>query len=109
MSDDLSNRLSLVERDTRDHAKTLSALSQEIANINEWRSATNLMTAREDERDKSLYRRLDEIERSVEAVRTEALAGVKEIKGAASRVQWIVISVVIGAVVAFVFKGGFAI
>ncbi len=105
----LADRLTLAECDLRDHAKSISAITTEVGLINEWRTAINLMTAREDERDKALYRRLDEIERSVEGVRTEAIGGVKEIKGAASRVQWIVISVVIGGVVAFIFKGGLSI
>ena len=102
-------RLGLVERDTRELAKSVGALTQEIAGLKDWRTSMNLTAAREDERDKSLYRRLDEIEESVEAVQTEARAGLKEIKSAAARVQWIVISAVIGVVITFVFKGGFSV
>ena len=106
---DIHERLQLVERDTRDLAKSVSVLTQEIGGLKDWRTSVNLTAAREDERDKSLYRRLDEIEKSVEAVQTEARAGLKEIKGAASRVQWIVISAVIGVIITFIFKGGFSI
>lgn len=102
----MHERFSLVERDVRDHAKSISAIATEVAHINDWRTNLNLTAAREDERDKSLYRRLDEIDRNVEAVRVEAQEGVKGIRNAASRVQWIVVTVVIGAVLTFIIRGG---
>jgi hypothetical protein len=105
---ELNDRVQLVERDTRDLAKSVSAVIQELGSLKDWRTTVNLTAAREDERDKALYRRLDEIEKSVEGVQSEARTGLKEIKGAAARVQWIVISAVIGVVITFVFKGGFS-
>jgi hypothetical protein len=60
--------------------------------------------AREDERDKALYERLTRMEDQIKETRGE----IKEIKGLGGRALWIVGSVVLTAIVAWVIKGGLA-
>lgn len=97
MEPDLNHRVGLLERDFRDHAKTISNIVEEVRVISSWQRSQDLIMAREDERDKALNKRLDAIE-----------ADIRSIKGGFSKAQWVVISAVILAIVAFAFKGGFA-
>jgi hypothetical protein len=64
-----------------------------------------IAVAREDERDKALYSRLDKIERKVDAL--DGVADkVTDIRNGFSKALWAVVLAVIGAVVIFVIKGG---
>lgn len=101
-------RLGLNSRDLIDHAKTLTAHNDELSKLIQWRFNSDVLMAREEERDKSLYRRLGEIEASIEDSRKESAAGIREIKGTWARVQWIIITAVVIAFAAFVLKGGLA-
>lgn len=96
-------RLNSIERNASDLAKSVTALSEEVGREAQWRREQELIQAREDERDKRLYERLDEMQTEIEAVRSESRAGIKEIKGVWVKLQWIVISAVIGSLVVLMF------
>ena len=91
----LIERVGLIERDTRDHAKSLTVITNEISHLAAWKSGLDVMLAREEERDKAITRRLDSIETSIQRNSSEW-----------SKLQWIVIGSVVAAAAAFVFKGG---
>lgn len=89
----LAQRLSLVERDARGHARALTNLTlrygdyeQRLSVIEAWRQDRMIDDARADERDKALYGRLDRIE-----------AGLGKMNNGISRALWIVAGTVIPA------------
>jgi DNA repair ATPase RecN len=98
-----------------------TSLEHRVRALEQAETSRAIISAREDERDKALYSRLDKIEKKVESIdsiqgkvaevkRDVADVGedVGKIKGNFSKASWTVISAVILAVVAWILKGGLA-
>jgi len=103
----IDRRLDTVERNASDLAKSVGALAEETAAQARWRRELELVAAREEERDKALYQRLDSIDKQIEEVREESRAAAKEVRGVWVRVQWIIITTVIGGIVGWLVMGRF--
>jgi S-methylmethionine-dependent homocysteine/selenocysteine methylase len=95
-------RVALVERSLVDHAKSLTAYNDEFAKfgarlaaIEDWRHTRDVAAAREDERDKSLYRRLEEIEKSIEAIEKRMDTTAKDQKEGQFRITLLLVAAVI--------------
>lgn len=95
-------RMEFVERDLRDHAKSLTSLTDQLGQASMRISALEkvdvvqeVAQARQEERDKALNSRLTTIE-----------SDIRSIKGAGSKLLFIVGTSVVGAFVLFVIKGG---
>lgn len=102
----LETRVALVERDVRAHARSITSLvendqRQEIAiqGLEDWKMNRLLVEAREEERDKSLYGRLERIEASIASGIAAVSSEVKGIKGNFSRAFWIAMGTLIPAVI----------
>jgi hypothetical protein len=92
----MGERVRLLERDARSHARSLTEIVKAIAahdidlkKLEEWRMTRLIAEAHEEERDKALYGRLDRIDESIKAMR-----------GVWSRIVWIAAGTVIPAVLA---------
>ena len=99
-----AQRLDFLDRDLRDHSKSLTALTDGIADLGKRITALEeanlsyrVYIAREEERDKALQARLSGIETSLNGI-----------KGGFNKLLWIIGTGVIGAFVAFIIKGGLA-
>lgn len=92
---DIPRRVDMLERDVRDHSKSITAMIEEVRVISQWQRAQDLIMAREDERDKALDNRLRGIETELHSI-----------KGGFSKAQWIIIGAVILAIVGWVLSGG---
>lgn len=95
-------RLEFLERDVRDHAKSLTSMADSINDTNrrlavleQAHQQYEIYRAREEERDKALQERLKSME-----------AQLKSILGVGSKLLWIVGTSVVGAFIAFLLKGG---
>lgn len=106
-------RLLNAERDLQSHAKTITVFTDEIARhlvrietLEGWRHNQNVVEAREDERDKSLYQRLDKIEKSIEVVGAESKSGINAIRGFGWKIFWLVAGTCVAVFVTFTLKGG---
>jgi hypothetical protein len=91
----MGERVRLLERDSRAHARSLTGIVNEVAamgavlkKLEEWQMTRLLAEAREEERDKALYGRLDRIDESIKAMR-----------GVWTRIAWIAAVPIIGAIV----------
>lgn len=98
-------RVALAERNLVDHAKSLSVFADEIGKINvrmqimeDWRHDRNVAAAREDERDKSLYKRLDDIESSIEAIETRMNTTAKDQKEGQFRITLLLVAAVVSPI-----------
>lgn len=109
-----AKRLEFVERDLRDHAKSLSAhtdavktLEVRVEAIEKARAMRALEEVRREEREEARYValgvRIDGLTSAVGDVK----AGVATIKGTGVKIAWIVISLVLGAASTWILKGGF--
>lgn len=110
---DLEKRMDIVERDLRDHAKTLSAHTDTIkmvevrtTAIEDARRARAIEEVRREEREEArsqaLNVRLDSIVKDITSLSTD----VKGIRGTGVKLGWIVITAVTLAVVGWLLKGG---
>lgn len=97
-----TKRLENVERDLRDHAKSLSTIinnmaenAQRIKSLEAEQISYKVYMAREEERDKALQSRLGGIEKSLEGI-----------KGGFTKLLWIIGTGVVGAFIAFIMNGG---
>jgi hypothetical protein len=95
-------RLSLVERDVRGHArsigeivKSVASLSDDVKKLGEWQMTRLVAEAREEERDKALYGRLDRIDASVNGTKDD----IKAMRGVWTRILWIAAGVVVPAII----------
>lgn len=109
------NRLEALEVYARTHGESITALTgtaveqeKRIARLEELAQSRAITEAREDERDKALYRRLDLMDAEIAALRTETRKEFGAIKGVAARALGIFFGALILAVVAFLVSGGFA-
>jgi hypothetical protein len=91
----LEDRVRLLERDTRAHARSIgeivgkaAGLMDRLISVEEWKVTRLISEAREEERDKALYSRLDRIDESI-----------KSMRGAWSKIMWIAAATIIPAVV----------
>lgn len=75
--------------------KDVFALQARVQTLELYAETRRITEAREDERDKALYGRLDRIEKDVDSI-----------KGIGAKALWIVGSAIILAAVGFVLKGG---
>lgn len=98
------HRLGLLERDARSHARSLTEIigtmrtfADDLKLLREWQMNRLVAEAREEERDKALYRRLDELS-----------AAIKSMRDRDGRVLWIIGTALLLAFVAFVVRGGIA-
>ncbi len=98
-------RVALVERSLVDHAKSLTAYNDEFAKfgarllaLEDWRHDRNIAAAREDERDKSLYKRLDEIEASIEAIEKRMDNAAKDQKEGQFRITLLLVAAVVSPI-----------
>lgn len=94
----VEERMSNVERDVRDHAKTLSSMLETLRTLEQERIERKIVAAREEERDKALNERLTTIE-----------TAIKGIQGVGNKLVWIAATAVFGAFIAFIIKGGLSI
>lgn len=92
----VERRLSLVERDTQSHARTITEIvntlqshGSQLEKLDAWQMTRLLAEVREEERDKALYSRLDLIDESIRSMR-----------GVWTRIMWIAAGTVVPAVVA---------
>lgn len=103
----LEQRVATLERDARDHAKTLTAHNGLITDVNEKVSAIEaarqdrlIFEARREEkelaRSQAVNERFDRVEDQLKAIKDNG-----------NKVVFIVLTAVIGAVVLFMMKGGF--
>ena len=106
-------RLANAERDLQSHAKTITVFTEELSHykarvegLEQWRHSQNIVDAREDERDKALYRRLDAIEDSIKSVRDEGKENTDSITGFGWKIFWLVAATCVGVFVTFILKGG---
>jgi hypothetical protein len=95
-------RLSLVERDVRGHARSLTeivksvaSLADDVKKLGEWQMTRLVAEAREEERDKALYGRLDRIDASVNGTKDD----IQSMRGVWTRILWIVAGVLVPAVI----------
>jgi hypothetical protein len=91
----MGERVRLLERDTRAHARSLTEIVKTVASqgddlkkLEEWRMTRLIAEAHEEERDKALYGRLDQIDASIKAMR-----------GVWTKIAWIAAVPVVTAVV----------
>jgi hypothetical protein len=95
-------RLTLNERDIRSHArsigeivKTVASLGDDVKKLGEWQMTRLVAEAREEERDKALYGRLDRIDASVNGTKED----IKAMRGVWTRILWIAAGVLVPAVI----------
>jgi hypothetical protein len=88
----------------REGVREAVAIEARVRILEAYAQTRAVTEAREDERDKALYERLTRMEDQIKETRGE----IKEIKGLGGRALWIVGSVVLTAIVAWVIKGGLA-
>lgn len=107
----LEERMSLLERHQVDHAKSFSAYGDEIAKINvkvsaleDWRHDRNVAAAREDERDKSLYKRLDEVDKSIGAIQTRMDTTAKDQKEGQFRITLLLVAAVVSPIATIIIQ-----
>jgi chromosome segregation ATPase len=97
-----AKRLDIVERDLRDHAKSFTAITEQVHN---WQQRVialetvirkmEIAEARAEERELRLNERLKNIDADLEAIR-----------GVGTKLLWIVAGGVVTAFLAFLLKGG---
>lgn len=108
----ISQRVGLVERDTRAHSRSITEIVQNsrilegrISALEEWKVTRDIAAAREDERDKSLYDRLGRIETSVASGISSLKKDISAIRGFGWRVFWIAATPVVTAIIILVAIG----
>lgn len=77
------------------YADRMALMDARLKLVEEYTVTRKIAEAREDERDKALYTRLDRIERDIDGI-----------KGLGAKALWVIGSAVLVALVAFVLKGG---
>lgn len=102
-------RIEELERFVSNHGTSISAmvenhaaLSRRVEHLEALAQARAITEAREDERDKALYDRLDRMDDEIKGTRGE----VKDIRSIAAKAIWVFISAFIVAGATFVIKGG---
>lgn len=95
-------RLSLAERDIRSHSraitgivKSVTDLADDVRKLGEWQMTRLVAEAREEERDKALYGRLDRIDASVKDTKDN----IQSMRGVWTRILWIAAGVLVPAVI----------
>lgn len=91
----LEGRVDTLERDSRDHAKTLSEIIEKLNLLEKENHERRLIEVRAEERSIARTEQLERIEKDI--------AGIKAV---GSRILWIIVVAVIGAFVTFVLRGG---
>jgi|SRR5690606_21424858 len=91
----LEERVAALERDVRDHSKTLTFIVEKLQILEAANHSRALLDARAEERAIARGEKLEEIQREVAAI-----------KGVGTKLLWIVISAVCAAFVAFILRGG---
>lgn len=111
---DIEKRVDMVERDLRDHAKSLSthtesikALEHRTEAIEKARALRALEEVRREEREEARYTALGVRIDGLTSAVVEVKQGVATIKGTGVKIAWIVISLVLGAASTWILKGGF--
>ena len=107
----VTQRLEKLEQYIAKQGESISSVAQEylslksrVAHLEELAQSRAITEAREDERDKALYERLDRMETQIKDTRGE----IKDIRGIGSKALWVFISAIIVAAAAFMIKGGLA-
>ena len=97
----MENRVNNLERDVRDHSKSISAIvvaasetDKRIDSLEEINNQRNIREARAEERDIQTAKDMAAIRKDVEGMR-----------GSVSRVAWIIITTVAGSIVVWMLKG----
>lgn len=108
---DHARRLEELERYVSNQGNSISeitkahgALSGRVDHLESLAQERAITEAREDERDKALYDRLDRMEKSIEVTNKD----IKDLRGIGAKALWVFISAIIVAAAAFVVKGGLA-
>lgn len=98
----MQERATLLERDVRSHArsigeivKVVGSLGDDVKKLGEWQMTRLVAEAREEERDKALYGRLDRIDASVNGTKDD----IKAMRGVWTRILWIAAGVLVPAVI----------
>lgn len=84
--------------------QSTATLLTRIEKLESLAQARAITEAREDERDKALYARLDRMDDAIEKARDE----IQDIRGIGAKALWVFISAIILAITTFLIKGGFA-
>ena len=108
-------RLTDLEKYARTHGESISTVTKvaedherRLAYLEQLAQSRAITEAREDERDKALYKRLDGVDTEIASLRVETTKEFNAIKGVGSKALWVFFSAIILAVAAFVIRGGFA-
>lgn len=106
----LTHRVSLVERDQRQLAQSVTNLVNaldtvmgKIHDLEQWRVDVRIMGAAEAERDKALALSLGNINNSISELKDD----INKIRGTWTKLAWVVVTPVVGTMVIFALSGGF--
>lgn len=111
----MTQRLEALEKYARTHGEALTSLTdrtgdhgKRLDRLEELAQARAITEAREDERDKALYRRLDEMDAKIEKMSKDTKADIAAIRGPLVKAVGIVLGAILLAIVTFMVAGGFA-
>lgn len=109
----VEQRLDIIERDSRDHAKTISAHNDTLRDhalrlsaIEEERRARRLEEVRREEREEARHEALKVEIASVKRDVSEVKTDTNSIKASAGKLGWLVVGAVVVIVVGFALRGG---
>lgn len=106
----MERRIDLLERDSRDHARSLTELVASVRDAHDTLTAIDKLDAVRQEHDKHLDERLQRMERAIEEGFKSARADVDARFSRLNRPIWIAVSTLISTLVAavatFIIKGG---
>jgi hypothetical protein len=108
---DIPNELKRLDHYITRHGESISSVIERVMLmdarlklVEEYWVTRKIAEAREDERDKALYERLDRTDADIKALRSE----VKDMKGVGAKALWVIAGAVLLAVTTWVIKGGLA-
>lgn len=79
--------------------KMYDALETRVTSLEQWRQERNVADAVREERAKHIDERFDNLDKKVDA-------GFTRLNGLVSRIVWLIITALIGGVMAFILQGG---
>jgi len=95
----LDQRLSKLETGQDQSEKAMTRLTERVSDIEEWLVQRRIAEAREDERDKALYERLNRFEATLKEVADGLEAKINKIGEFGMRIFWVAATPVVVAIV----------